>query len=546
MEMTTPTPENQPQHGFVSHLDDWIAYLCLLLDRCDDKITNSRGQQEKENLRREKVKYERQLRWTLGFRKGSNASNRHNLIISAIYADSYNEPQPVTVNEYTPILDCYQRGDHAFKQIENALNAPQLFMLQGPPGTGKTTAIVEIVLQALKADPDARILIASETHVAVDNAIDRLSAVMEDDKIPTVLRYPNFSKGYHFENPAISMANYEDKANKAWTDAYLQSPELTQVLWDRLATSNGKIPKWLGKNLADKHQIIGVTCNQMEHIVDTESDLFDLAIIDECSKATLPEWLMPLSIAKKAVLVGDHKQLPPTFCATEAEALSEMSDHQEKLIRDGVIDKLFEQAPEWMIGTLLTQYRMQPNIGELISEAFYNGNLSHGRVQTENAQENFGWLTYSTKDRCPSEYGAELANSHEVAVIDEALQKLAGNVSSKEPISVAVITPYRAQCRLLRRTLMHHNEQGLNLEIDTVDAFQGRQADAVFFSFVRNTGSAKFYGDPRRLNVALSRAKNHLYLVGCTKYIKQQRRHEVLTKLARLPVLTCYEKQKAS
>ncbi|MEZ8096724.1 AAA domain-containing protein [Photobacterium swingsii] len=101
-------------------------------------------------------------------------------------------------------------------------------------------------------------------------------------------------------------------------------------------------------------------------------------------------------------------------------------------------------------------------------------------------------------DKCPSEYGAELANSHEVAVIDEALQKLAANVTCKEPISVAVITPYRTQCRLLRRALMHHNEQGLNLEIDTVDAFHGRQTDAVFFSFVRNTGSAKFYGDPRR------------------------------------------------
>ncbi len=545
MDMITPISETRPIHGFISHLDDWITYLCLLLDRCDDKITNSRGQQEKENFSSEKVKYERQLRWTLGFRNGSNVSNCHNLIISAIYADSYNELQPVAVHEYMPILDCYQHGDHAFKQIEKALNAPQLFMLQGPPGTGKTTAIVEIVLQVLKADPDARILIASETHVAVDNAIDRLSAAMEDDKIPMVLRYPNFSKGYHFDNPAISMANYEDKANKAWTDAYLQSPELTQVLWGRLETSNGKIPKWLGKNLADKHQIIGVTCNQMEHIVDTESDLFDLAIIDECSKATLPEWLMPLSIAKKAVLVGDHKQLPPTFCSTEAEALAEMSDHQEKLIRDGVIDKLFEQAPEWMSGTLLTQYRMQPNIGEFISEAFYKGNLFHGRGQTENAQENFGWLTYNTKDRCPSEHGAELVNAHEVAVIDEALQKLVANVSGKEPISVAVITPYRAQCRLLRKTLMHHNENGLNLEIDTVDAFQGRQADAVFFSFVRNTGSAKFYGDARRLNVALSRAKNYLYLVGCTKYIKQQHRHEVLKKLARLPVLTSHERQKS-
>jgi ATP-dependent RNA/DNA helicase IGHMBP2 len=68
--------------------------------------------------------------------------------------------------------------------------------------------------------------------------------------------------------------------------------------------------------MADKHRIIGVTCNQIAHLLDEESLPFDLAIVDECSKATLPEWLMAMSVARKCVLVGDHKQLPPPFAKT--------------------------------------------------------------------------------------------------------------------------------------------------------------------------------------------------------------------------------------
>ena len=539
MDATVIMHKNQSESCFISHLDDWIAYLSLLLDRSDERSQLATRKEEKDNIRNERVKYERQLRWTLGFRQGCNVSNRHNLTITSIYANRFEGAAPEHTVDYIPILPCYNRGDHAFTQIEKALEAPHLFLLQGPPGTGKTTAIVEIVLQTLRANPEARILIASETHVAVDNAIDRLSAAMGDDLIDTVMRYPSFSKGYHFENPMVDKANYEEKANHVWNAAYRNVPDLTQRLWNRLEERSGRIPKWLGKNLVDRHQIVGVTCNQMEHIVDIESAPFDLAIVDECSKATLPEWLMPLSVARKAVLVGDHKQLPPTFCTEESDILSDMSHHQKRLIRDGVIDKLFEQAPEWMVGTLLTQYRMQPNIGELISTAFYKGRLQHGREQVVDASTNFGWLTYTSEQICPAKKGGELANHQEVAVIEQALRQLAAEVGGKESVSVAVITPYRAQSRLLKKQLMHYNQQGLNLEIDTVDAFQGRQADVVFFSFVRNTGSSQFYGDARRLNVALSRAKDRLYLVGCTRYVEQQRNHKVLMTLAKLPVLRC-------
>ncbi len=103
-----------------------------------------------------------------------------------------------------------------------------------------------------------------------------------------------------------------------------------------------------------------------------------------------------------------------------------------------------------------------------------------------------------------------------------------------------VITPYRAQCKALRQALKKHEvSEALAIEVDTVDAFQGRQADIVFFSFVRNTGPATFYADDRRMNVAISRARDTVYLVGDIAYIKTKQL-PVLKALVELPVLAEY------
>ena len=111
------------------------------------------------------------------------------------------------------------------------------------------------------------------------------------------------------------------------------------------------------------------------------------------------------------------------------------------------------------------------------------------------------------------------------------------NNSVKRKISVALITPYRAQCKALRQALKKYDYgELLAVEVDTVDAFQGRQADVVFFSFVRNIGPATFYADDRRINVAISRARDAVYLVGDTKYISSKRL-PVLDALVKLPIL---------
>lgn len=538
----------QTCRAFGEHINDWVEYLIALLDRI-----KARDCPESKS---DTIKYRRQLEWLLAFREGLNVSIDINFILAHIYHGGSSVDVEIEPRRHDPIQPCYEGDSPAFAVIERALNAKDLFLLQGPPGTGKTTAIVEIVLQALRHNPKARILICSETHVAVDNALDRLSACLDPGEISLVMRHERFSEGYQFDAPELESAVTVARDNQAWSDALEFAPDLTRRLRQRLLgdqEAEEKVPRWLRRNLADRHQIIGVTCNQLDHLIDTRSLVFDLAIVDECSKATLPEWLMPLSVAAKGILVGDHKQLPPTFCSEEIEVLEkDLRDHQKRLIRNGVIDRLFEQAPLVHKGTLTTQYRMRPEIGEVVSQAFYDGQLCHGRSAAARSRTPspcandaaIGWLTYHTKRRFPAYQGSpngspSPSNPIEAKLIARALARLAdGLPDGQSPPSVAVITPYSAQKSLIRKSLPSHLLEKLHIETDTVDAFQGREADVVLFSFVRNHGSARFYADPRRLNVALSRAKDRILLVGSLDYLRDKaRRMPVLNRLCKLPVL---------
>ena len=535
------TSSAQACRAFGEHLNDWVEYLVALLNR----IQTSDCPESNPDA----IKLKRQLEWLLAFREGLNASININFALAHNYQGGFAAANAETKpRHHEPMQRCYERDSPAFATIERALNAKDLFLLQGPPGTGKTTAIVEMVLQTLRHNPNARILICSETHVAVDNALDRLSACLAPGQIGHLMRHKQFSKGYQFDVPELESAVTAARTKQAWSEALEFAPDLTQRLWQRLSDgqeSDGqeKVPAWLRRNLADRHQVIGVTCNQLAHLIDTRSLAFELAIVDECSKATLPEWLMPLSVAAKGILVGDHKQLPPSFCSEEIEVLKDLQDHQERLIRNGVIDRLFEQASPAHKGALTTQYRMRPEIGEVVSQAFYDGQLRHGRSPSPYANDAaIGWLTYRTKRRFPTHQGSSngaLSNPIEAKLVAQALARLADDLPDDQPSpSVAVITPYRAQKFLIQEYLSDHLMEKLHIEIDTVDAFQGREADVVLFSFVRNQGSARFYGDPRRLNVALSRAKERVLLVGSLDYLLGKASQiQELSLLCQLPVL---------
>ena len=243
--------------------------------------------------------------------------------------------------------------------------------------------------------------------------------------------------------------------------------------------------------------------------------MFDVAIVDEVCKATLPEILMPLAIAKKAVLVGDPKQLPPVFCSEEIEVIRsiEKCDLQKYMY----IDDLFLRSNN--VTLLDTQYRMTNQIGDLIRKLFYSESLKNGR--NVDFEDGILWIDYIPTQSWPLDEvdraeKQRIYNLDEYEIISDVLIKV--NANSNDGTSVAIIAPYKQQVLMLRRLLQTEPLRNLDVIVDSVDGFQGKECDVVIFSLTRTVGSFRFLADARRLNVALSRARDKIIIVGNLEY----------------------------
>ncbi|ANN63306.1 DNA helicase [Brachyspira hyodysenteriae] len=489
---------------FFEYLNEWEKYLSKLLEKYEDKKEDG-----------DYTKYLRQLKSIENVRSGIFMSVNLFNTIKNNYDNTLNNIQNnKKVRNIYPIQEIYKNNNQVFNIIEKAVNSRELFCLMGPPGTGKTTAIVEIILQTIKKNPIAKIAICSETHVAVDNAIERLNFEIENRNIHcSIMRYEEFKNEYDNENLNIRYKDYIDSWKKKLESAYDESfrNKLFNEFEEHII-NNKKYHKYICEN----SNIIGITCNQMARFkLDELDDPYDLIIIDEVSKNTLPEILIPALFAKKLILVGDPNQLPPVFCKDEIETMSEIDTNlQNELIDNSLVDKLFRNVDkDTMFGMLDTQYRMEAKIGDIVSKCFYNGELKNGTEYSDD--KSIYWLDYDTNKRFPYNYGGELYNPIEVELINDSIENL--NIDSDT--SIAIITPYKKQKRELKNVINNNEKlKSLNIEIDTIDAFQGKEADIVYFSVVRNTGSTRFFSNIKRLNVAISRTKKRLYMVGMSKY----------------------------
>ena len=255
---------------------------------------------------------------------------------------------------------------------------------------------------------------------------------------------------------------------------------------------------------------------------------FDWAIVDEAGRATVPEALVPIIKAERVILVGDERQLPPMVA--DASAGDDPARSPEDYPLDtSLFQTLVEQAEQeghWHLAALRRQYRMHPAIGNLISQAFYDGKLEPGLAAADFAAYDWVrrpvcWLsTTGLPDKAETRRGQSFANIAETDRIDRWLQdfELECRQRNLHP-AVGVISGYQAQVSELMHSIDPDNAtrwQNLGIEIATVDSFQGRECDVVLYSTVRSNarGNIGFLQDYRRINVALSRAKYLLVIVG--------------------------------
>lgn len=463
------------------------------------------------------------------------------------------------------------------KQLEavtKSVLAKDLALIQGPPGTGKTTVIAEIIWQEIRKNPDCRILLTSQTNLAVDNALERLQGqagirpvrIGKPDKLEP--------EGRRFSLPVMDSwaqdsKDSDDNAARIWIDRITQ-----KISNDPKYTS--AVSSWKNElEIKDKHSrtefirlyrnnvnLVAATCSicGSRDFMESYSDMFggnehsdmffDVVIMDEASKATPLEMAVPLVLGKKIIVIGDHKQLPPMMDENTIDSALEKigkKDIAEKLQKtESQFKRLFEAAAKvrkTIVATLDTQYRMHEQIMNTIKQFYQEelaatGGLKCGITETMDIPDltNKGsrwhgitlnpiiqpsthaiWIDVHT----PETYlRPGYKNEGEIKAIDlvlKALQQADGyqefiNAQQKpEDKEIGIITFYSAQSREIRKKY-----KGKNYRMDVVDRFQGMERNIIIVSTVRsnpknNIGFAK---EIERINVAFSRARRLLIVVG--------------------------------
>jgi superfamily I DNA and/or RNA helicase len=394
-------------------------------------------------------------------------------------------------------------------------------LVHGPPGTGKTTVLVEVVRRAVARGE--KVLAAAPSNLAVDNLLERLAAAGIDGVrvghparlLPSVLSHALETRVAGHEAARIA-ADLVDRALALRRDARKRRERRGPGRFSEAREAEREAKALLAEARELEARAEAEILARAPGVLATLTSLdgpalagraFDLAVVDEATQAVEPAAYLALLRAGRAVLAGDHLQLPPTVLSAEAQ-------------QGGLAASLFERLAlahgDGVKVTLAVQHRMNERIMRYPSDALYGGLLrAHPDVAghalddaplevVDTSGRGFEEATPEGSDSRVNEGEAEL-------VAAEVERVLALGVL---PADVAVIAPYDAQVQRLRQLLAARVDLGL--EVDTVDGFQGREKEAVVVSLVRanDAGEVGFLSDVRRMNVALTRARRKLVVVG--------------------------------
>jgi len=337
----------------------------------------------------------------------------------------------------------------------------KFLLVQGPPGTGKTKTIVGLVIEMRLLHPKKRILISAPSNAAIDEIGMRLL----DESF--------------FKGAAIVRLGTTD------------NPRLKHLSIEHFE----KISKMSKKAIIGESSIVLSTLNTSGSEYSNMTG-YSYLIIDEACQATEITTLIPLKNSfEKVILVGDPRQLPPTVFsenyALETSLFERLSKNHEVLLLD-------------------TQYRMDPQISQISSDIFYRGMVKSASKLFLHEGTRHSFKPYYFVNMNGGEEQQDANKSHYNAFESGIALKIFWKIQRKYPsLVVGILSPYKAQVSLMRRGA------GLLLQnqIETVDGFQGREADVIIVSTVRRERLG-FLDDPRRINVAITRPKKCLILVG--------------------------------
>lgn len=421
-----------------------------------------------------------------------------------------------------PALNAVQQ-----EAVNHALAAADVALIHGPPGTGKTTAVVELIRPAVRRGD--KVLACAPSNLAVDNLLERLLAFGEravrlghPARVLPELRqhtldllveeHPDVRLSHRLIKEAQGLFRQADRPRRARVDRNARRDtrnEARQLLADARRLEAQAI-----EHILDTADILCVTTTGIDHDI-LGPRRFDLAVIDEASQSTEPGCWIPLLRSHRVVLAGDHCQLPPTILSDEAASGG---------FGISLFERLMALHGRQIARRLAVQYRMHESIMAFPSAEFYEGQLQADPSVAHHSLSDLPELAGALLNFSPVEFvdtagagydeeqeadGESRLNRGEAELVCRRARALleAGLAAS----DLAIIAPYAAQVRWLRQQLAIPG-----LEIDSVDGFQGREKEVVLISLVRSnpTGEIGFLGDVRRTNVAMTRARRKLLVVG--------------------------------
>ncbi len=411
----------------------------------------------------------------------------------------------------------------AVNQIINSNNPAEF--VHGPPGTGKTTTIVEAIHQL--SLQGKRVLVCSSTHIAIDNVCQKLidkkvnvcrigNPIKVDDNIINI-SLENKAKNDMLFKVVEQLKKQADVIRKKAfkfkrnfnQSAYEERKQLKKEL-KAIKKDINKLQKDIYKNILDTSAVI---CGTFVGVLSelSQHSFFDYVFIDEASKAIEPAVWSVCKYAPKLILAGDHQQLPPFV----------QSDLAIKL---GLNQSLFEVAHQQDLSMLLLneQYRMNEKIMAFSNQQFYESKLiANSKVKNWCLpNEQHQPIEFIDTAGCDFEETNEnenygIYNLGEIDIVKKRLQFLE---SYKD--NIVIISPYSLQVNHLKNELTSYKHN-----INTIDSFQGQESDIVIISLVRSNNKSVigFLKDYRRMNVAMTRAKKKLIIIGDSATIGQNK-----------------------
>lgn len=425
---------------------------------------------------------------------------------------SFNTKEHVTV---PALLDASQQ-----KAWLKAIQASDVAVIHGPPGTGKTTTIVEIVKTLV--EKGERVLVCASSNAAVDVLTERIAKsnipvvrLGNPSKITEqnlqyclerqVVNHPQFSLVKELKKRAEEFFRMASKYKRNFDkDEREQRKAIIKEAKNLRGQSDDQL-HFLQKSVLVKNQV--VTCTPVVSMHrEVGKEKFDTLIFDEAGQTLEPMCWIPIQKVKKVILVGDHLQLPPTVKSDEAA---------KKGLAMSLLEKLM---PLESISEMLSiQYRMNEKIMQFPSNWFYENKLTahegnkHHQLDDNVIQFIDTAGTGYEEELLKSPYG--ICNTQEANLVLIILESI---LLEHPQESVGIISPYKLQVQYIRDQLKEKQINTSTIQVQTVDGFQGQEKDIIIISLVRSNDKQEigFLKDLRRMNVAITRARKKLIVIG--------------------------------